>query len=331
MRLVAGVLLGLAPIVFASRTADDLKFQVDKGTRLEKTFENNMSLELDSLSVKFGDEEISPDELGEIGLEIKSERKFVFVDEYRETGPGRPNALVRTFETLTGTEKQTSSGDGETSEETSDETSTLEGKSVLFQWSDEDDAFKKSYAGDGGDDELLEALVEDSDLRAFLPGKSVSDGDQWSVDAKVFNGLLEPGGDVALESEDEDDDSEVDEQLDQNLSGDVRVTYKGSRDSDGVQVAVLFIEAKLETHSEQTTSEDEETTDEKYLLALEVEGELLWATKLGRPLSFSLEGRATVTVDQSSTMSFGGESFSMTQKMTLSGDTSFKGTWTVAE
>src|SRR5688500_13986040 len=90
----------------------ELAFHVAADTRLTKTFTSELEVSLESMSSSHDGEEIPADEMPELELEISTKTKLVFVDHYRKIGPGRPEALARTFEELTSHERQHSAFDG---------------------------------------------------------------------------------------------------------------------------------------------------------------------------------------------------------------------------
>src|SRR5882672_169567 len=192
-------------------TGDELVFKPDAGSQVAKTYGHKLELTMQEMRFKFGDQEIPADQMPEIKVEITDDQKLVFTDTYVTLGAGKPKQLERKFEALgsNGVEKATSE-DGD-QEQKSERESKLEGKTVVFTRAEDDGeceiAFKKDSEGDKA---LLADLVEDTDLRAFLPGKAVADGDTWELDGKLFNLLFSPGGDLHLEAKSGEEDHTVD-------------------------------------------------------------------------------------------------------------------------
>lgn len=334
MRLHPLAVLACLPLVASLPPAQTFAFRAEKGARVEKTFESALELDLDSMKFQVGGEEIPAGEMGELELHIESSSKAVFLDEYREGADGRPTVLARKYVELVNDEKQSTSADGEASEETTEEESDLEGQTVVFTWSEEDGDFKRAYEGDGADEALLEPLIEDCDLREFLPGKDVAEGDTWDLEAKAFDFLTSPGGDLGLEDpdkEDEEDDG-TDEQLSDNLEGTLKATFKGTREEGGVKVGVIALEGELRTHAE-TTEEGEQghSSKSRFEMEFDVEGEILWDLAAGRAHSFTLQGDARVDVDESNRVEFEGQAFEMSQLLHLIGKVSASGSWTKSE
>ena len=332
MRRTNLALFALLPLLASAPAADEVTFHVAKGAVVEKTFAHTLDLELEEMKVSFGDEEISPDDLGGFEMSVETSGELVFVDEYREMGDGRPKLLARKFKNLQYEENQSTTTDGESEDKSSEEESELEGKTVLFAWDDDEDAWKRTYEGDEAAAELLDPLIEDVDLREFLPGKSVSTDDSWDVEAKLFDHVLSPGGDLGMRSEDDDEESEeFERQISENMGGEVKVTFKGLREEDGVRVAVLAVEAQIKSFGEQSKDEDEAQQTRRYELDAGFEGEILWDAAKGRPHSYSLSGTTKVRFVDSSAMDHGGEHFEMSQTILLSGPSKITGAWTSVE
>ena len=110
-------------------------------------------------------------------MAMKTSHTLEVSDRYEAVGEGRPTKLKRSFDKIgTSTHVSVSNpviGDKETDIPA---TSELEGVTVLFSWNDSAGEYDVAFAdGADGDEELLENLTEDLDLRGFLPDKEVSD------------------------------------------------------------------------------------------------------------------------------------------------------------
>ncbi len=82
---------------------------------------------------------------------------------------------------------------------TFEETRELEGKTVLFAWNGEEELCEPKFEDESGYEALLPGLDEDTDLRAFPPGKPVAEGGSWTVSPGAFDAIFYPGGDVKVE------------------------------------------------------------------------------------------------------------------------------------
>lgn len=324
--------MSLLVLAFGSPRDEPLKAQVAAGAKFTKTFEERRELELESARSIVDGEETPSDELDDFEMSIEASKKLVFTDHYREAGEGRPKVLARSFDSLASTRKRSMSFGDQSNEDEDEESSELEGKTVLFTWDGEEERYEPTFVDGGGDEALLERLNEDTDLRAFLPGKSVAEGDSWSVPPEAFDAIFYPGGDVALVSDAESEQaSERSAQLRKNLGGEIKATFKGTREEGGVRLAVVRLVCEITSHAELESSEDSIESQERFVLKLELEGELLWDLAAGHLSSYRLEGDARVDVTHASSGEYEGESFSFEDSMSFAGTTSYECVWTSAD
>lgn len=322
----------IAPAVLATapKLADDLAFKPAADSRVDKTFVHKLDLTLDEMHFKFGEEEVPSGDLGQFDLSIVDESKIEFSDHYVSLAAGRPKVLERKFVALAsgGVEKVKTEDGGD--ERKTDRTSHLEGKTVIFKYGDEggdpEIAFDEKSAGDKA---LLDGLVEDADLRAFLPGRAVADGDTWAIDAKHFNALFSPGGEMHLESSEPEEDSQVNRvELRDNVQGKIKATYKGERDEKGVKVAVIALEFEVNTHADDDDELDEGVTQHsEYAIDLKLEGELLWDNAAGHAHSVDIHGKAKVKIEQLTHSKDDEDGGDFSQTMLLSGDATVTATF----
>ena len=73
-------------------------------------------------------------------------------------------------------------------------------------WDDEEQTYYSEFDGDDADESLLEGLLEDIDLRAFLPTEEVDVDDEWEVDTSTLGPVLLPGGALGFYSQDWDEE-----------------------------------------------------------------------------------------------------------------------------
>jgi len=306
LKLSLGTALALAS--FASGP-DEVRYAPEKGLKVTRTCEASGKFELESESVTVdGEERPVP---GKPSGSLSSEEKFVVSDELVAVGSGRPEKLARTFDELH--QQQTYSEnrfDGEVIEQTQKSTCDLEGKRVVFTWNADDERFDVQAAADQKlDAELLDGLVEDMDLRAFLPDKPVAKGDSWDVEPAAFHAVLWPGGRLPFHDADKDepdaDELVLSAALYASLDGDASVTYAGQREEDGVKVFVLHVKADLSRTGEFVPSGEHATPDAKVKLEFttQAEGDLLWSVEHAHLISLTLEGQAAITEGVSYEMS----------------------------
>ncbi|NOT29497.1 MAG: hypothetical protein HOP15_03505 [Planctomycetes bacterium] len=321
--LVPSVLIALAPLA-----EERIAFGVAAETTLVRTLENEYTMELDSLSLTMNGEDVPADMFGEFEMHIERRENFVVTDMFEAVGEGRPERLRRSFDELGGKEQtRYSSEEGEQSDDT-DYASALEGKSVVFTWNAESEEFEAAFAeGAAGEAELLERLEEDMDLRRFLPAGAVSADESWQVEAGAIVSVLDPGGDMLLADTDgeELDTDEQEALLRANYTGTIEAVYQGTREVDGVNVAVIALEADVRTHADTELGPDEVPEGargtSRIEAAYQLAGELLWDLEHGHALSLELSGEHEFTLRESSEGDFEGESMEQSQTMVFSGST----------
>ena len=314
--------------------AQKFSFRAEKGQKVEKSFESKLALDLDEMSVSIGGEEIPPEELGDVELNMESTTKLVFLDTHEESGSGRPAKFTRKFVELSGKNTETGGGgEEESTSETKEESSELSGKVVRFAWNEEDGKFEASWEGDGGDDDLLGGLVEDTDLRSCLPSGDVSEGDKWELDADAFRAMNDPGGELALKDVDDDEDDEkLGRDLRENLDGKLEATFKGLREVEGGKYAVIVLEGEMTTRAEQAESGSEGHSSTMELeLTFQVEGEILWDAAAGRAHSFELHCATAATMSNASRFEMENQAFEMNQKLSFQGKLDASGAWSLTE
>jgi hypothetical protein len=294
--------------------ADAPRLAVEQGTVLRKVFVTTWDMDLESLSVTFDGEEVQTGD--EISIEQDERQRIEIVDSYRAVKGERVTELVRRFESLESESKtDTTSPEGNELTEQS-KTSGLEGLEVLFRWDAEQAAYVAEFVGDGGDGELLEDLQQDVDLAGFLPDGDVEVDASWTIQVDEVRKLLSPGGDLAFvdeDDEDDDEDGDLEQQFEDNLSGEMTATYRGLRDVDGQQVASIELAGEFETEAERDDGGDGVTGTAT--LSMELAGELLWDMEGGYFHSIHLSGPCAVEFGSK----MGGGQHEFEQIMTFSG------------
>jgi len=302
----------LAPSLLLSDTPS---VAVDAGTKVTKTFENATKLELQSISMEFGDEEqeVPDEQLPEVVLE--DSELIVFTDEYLAVDGGRGTRVARTFDTLEDSSTQTvSMPDGEGGEEVAEGESELTGTTIVFSWDEDEEAYTSAFGEDEeADEDLLEGLEGDADFLFMFPGEEVEIGDSWEVEAKVFTLISSPSGDLKIDSEDEaDDDDDFGEQFEDNLSGEFDVTLESIE--DGVAKVVFEGVVDTEIELERETPEDAPEgleLQQSFEFSFDVSGTLLWNMEEGIAISMELE--ADVEMNTSNIQTMGEQSLKQVQ------------------
>lgn len=334
MRLSPLAVLALVPLCASLPAAQKFSFRAEKGQKVEKSFESKLALDLDEMSVSIGGEEIPPEELGDVEISMESSTKLEFLDTHEEAGSGRPAKFTRKFVELSGKNVESSSGgEGESDSSTKEETSELSGKTVRFAWNEEDGKFETTWEGDGGDDGLLEGLVEDTDLRVCLPAGDVAEGDKWELGADAFRSMSDPGGDLALKEEsDDEDDEKLSRDLRDNMEGKLEATFKGLREVDGGKYAVIALEGEMKTKAEKAESGGEgHSSTMELALTFQVQGEILWDAAAGRAHSFELDCAVAAKMANVSRFEMENQAFEMNQTLSFQGKLGANGSWSLGD
>lgn len=343
--LILGALAVTAPLLVASKpNAIKLTFSPAAGSSLTKTFSNSVEFALDDMTMLMNGEENPM--MPQIEMDMAMESTVSVTDTYDSISRGKPTKLTRTFDEIS-TEMDISmvvDAMGQVQEEnpTGSGSSDLEGETVVFTWDADDDEYVVSFPEDEGDDDLLENLVEDMDLRALLPKDEVSEGDSWDLPLVSLIDILGPGGDLKLDFE--MDGQEVSggpppemmvnfrEMMGDMLEGEATATFAGMTEVDGARLAVIEIEIEIDTAKDMSELIMELMGEElpegmdfnldrvDVEFAYEASGQCLWNVAGGHAHSLSLEGEAVIAMDMEINMDFGGQSMAMEMSMEMSGE-----------
>ena len=139
-------------------------------------------------------------------------------------------------------------------------------------------------------------------LGALLPKDGAKVGDTWKLDGKLFNHLLDTGGDLHFSDGEEkpDEDEDFSTQINENLSGDADVKFEEVREKDGKKLAVITFKGDFKSHAEM--AQKSMHADVK----MEPEGELLWDLELNRMHSFDTKGPITIAMKGDQNLGQGG-------------------------
>jgi len=324
------------PLALALRApADQVAFRVS-GSSLTKSFELKTEMSQDDMSIRMNGNDMSG-MIGDIEMTMVSTQSVVVTDEYADLRDGRPARLVRSYDALSANTHTTttSSGPMPGGEQDLPAKSELTGKKVVFQLGADGEYAVRYPEGVDGDQELLEDLWEDMDMRALLPTKEVSQGDSWDLDLELFKHVLTPGGNLkilpdlsAIEGMPSSMSGGFNDMLG-DLKGKAKATYAGSEEVDGAKVGLIKLEFKVDTARDMTemiremmeqapkmdgmemsvSSADSETS-------IEGEGELRWNLALGHLHSLEINGTIAMTSDVEVAVSVSGQE--MTQEISTS-------------
>lgn len=335
MRLIpscaALLLLAAAPV----SDPQELTFKVERGQKVEKSFEHKTTTRMVERSLSFNGEEMDLEEDG-FELEIHQTYELRFLDEYRGVGALRPTSLAREFVQLGARSVTEMSFGGEAHEETTEEESQLEGRTVVFTWDEDGEKYTTRYDGERrGDPVLLEELEADTDLLGFLPGKPVAEGASWKLDAGQLLRLMDPGGELHLRAEQEGEeephlDNERHRQFLDNHSGEVEATFAGLRKEGELSLAVIELKGKVESHATlNKEDEDGDPVEDRYVLRTTHDGQILWDLRAGRPHALRLEIEVTLENVETTTWydEDEGEEMELVMKMRFEGTRIVTGSW----
>jgi len=321
---------------------DSVSFAPEESTTITKTFRMSGSFSLDDMSMLMNG--MDPGMMPAMEMDMTIEQTVRVTDVYEAMRAAMPEKLTRTFEEI-GTEMEFEiSIDmmGETNDQSADGSgsSELEGLTVVFVWDEDAEEYDKSFEDGEGDEDLLEGLLEDMDLRVLLPEDDVAEGDTWEIELSRLPDLFAPGGDFSLDIEMDGETmpggpdpammSNFREMLGDLLEGDATATYKGSRDEDGVRVGVIDFEIDIDTARDMSDLLSEMMDQmpegvEMELQQVDIEftfagsGTLLWNLAAGHLHSFQMDGEAAITIDMGMTMDMAGEEMTMEMSMSMSG------------
>jgi hypothetical protein len=260
---------------------------------------------------------------GEITLDDTT--RIVISDEYKKVGKGKPLVLHRTYEKLSGNSAQSFKSGGEGDEVAKEQASELTGKTVEFAWNEEDEEYELSFVDEEGDEDLLQHVDEDMDLRAFLPEADAKEGSTWTVHGKAGRILLFPGGDLKLEDteteEGEPDQSELDLELIENVETRIDATFKSMREEDGKKLAVIALEGEVTTKGGM---DSEEAGKIDVSVSGRVTGEILWDVTARHVHSANVSVEQSVSYSRSHQFDMGGEMRTLLEKLELSGTSKFE-------
>ncbi len=304
---------------------DTLTWRVAKGTTLLRSLESKGRLELQSVSLKIDGNDQDTGPMVELAIAQQSSCEYHDVLEAVESS--RPQKLLRHFTKLSATRVQSVKlPEQEEREEKAEETSDLEGKSVVFVR--DDSTWIAKWAGDEkADDALLECLTAEVEFSAFLPGKAVEADEAWDLEAANFLNFMRPLGSLSWTTKGEDSSlgRQHDVRLDKSIEGKGTATYRGTREEHGVKVAVIAASAELTQHySEEADGGKSGPIKTIIRMSHKLEGEILWDTVGGFARSASLFGTSEVAQTEQGSIEKPDGKHEAEQVFSFAGKISFK-------
>ncbi len=339
---LALTLLTLPCLATPLTPADSITFSPKAGTVLQRIWTISNQASLDDLQVSVGG---SPQPMpGEMEMSQTMESEIHVTDTFVEMRAGAPKVLKRTFDKLSGagTVSMTMPQVGDHSTDMSAE-SKLQGKTVKFTWDEEDGAYDAAFADGEGDRDLLEKLVEDMDLREFLPRGEVSTGSTWNPSPNALRGLIAPGGGLALVPKAEgggmgsmgmggmDRAGDLAGMLNDEFRGKVEAEYLGRREVAGASYGEIKVTFAISTTADLTdeVAGMSETMPEG-MGSMEVdhldiefswkgEATILWNVEAGHAVSAEAHGEQSMRIDSGMKMSMGSQTMNIETSMEMSG------------
>jgi hypothetical protein len=343
-------LLTLPCLLAFSSLPDEPAFSPDADSELSKTFVSKYEFVLDDFSAIVDGQDVGG-MLGSLQFTGSGEQSVRVLDRYGASEDGKPLDLKRTFEALAASFHFDISHPGGSQSDDVSSSSELEGQTVHFRWNEEQGDYDAEFEGGRADeDELLEGLQEDMDLRFLLPQGPVSPGATWEVDLRKLMHMATPGGDLSFEPQDADmpeDAPQLDQleelvterlgsQLDELLDGKCECVYVGAQDVDGRQIGEIGVkievgvsadlaELLVEVIASLASEFGEEAPPIDFQAAeltidYEGEGTLSWDLAAGRLHAFQVAGDMNVAFDVSVSAEAEGESHSAEVSVEASGN-----------
>lgn len=325
--------------------ADSIAFAPSEGASVTKTFTSVMEFSMDEMDMLMNGQENPM--MPSMEMDMVMTQSVTVSDTYGAMEGRRPKQVTRTFDAVANDIEMDMTVDamGQVDEQSATGTggSPLEGASVTFTWDADAGEYTKAFAeGTEGEAEHLEGLVEDMDLRGLLPSGEVSEGDEWDIPLRGLVDILAPGGNLLVEVEmdgqasagggpDPAMFSNVRDMLGDLLEGSATGKYVGSRDVDGVKLAVIELDIEIDTANDMSEFFEEMMADQipaeidmsldrvDVEFALESSGELLWNMSGGHVHSMTLEGESAVSMEMEMGMNAGGQAMNMEMSMEMSG------------
>lgn len=325
---------------------ETIRFAPEAGATLVKVFTTEGEMSVTDSEILVGDQEGA-----EVDLEVTWTRGLEVSDRYAAVEGGRPSKFTRTYasldhdvefdlEVLVEGQSEVDEAGGTRG------ASPLASEAVVFAWDAESGTYRKSFAEEGSDLELLDGLVEDLDLRFLLPSDAVSVGDTWEVRGDELLGLISPGGDVGLQIPsglgawepvaagiEPAFYSDLQAVLAPGGENELTATFSEVRESDGSRIAVIDLEldlaggddlidlmqSRLAAIGDQLPGELDVSLAE-VTFEIDGDGQLLWDLAGNHLAGLELDLDVTIEVDRAVDVDTGAEALEVTTQVTFEGE-----------
>lgn len=283
----------LAPLLVAVpfHGPQAIRYAPAADTTLTRVFQLVTELDMEGMRTVMNGQEIPAEYLPEMEIHVLSASTFAVTDRIVQVADGRPLELRRTFDSVASQTSEELSLQGEDTNSMETASSPYEGREIRFTWNEDDEEYEAVFADD---DEVIDGLWEDMDLRGFLPEEEVEEDDTWELAPDVFAALLSPGGDLALQWE--GDDLQGGDHADDELTGKVEARFAGIQD-DGL--ALIEITGEVETQSKEAGDLEhipvaDGTATITSSTTFELDGRLYWKLEAGHLDSLELDAKMKV-------------------------------------
>jgi hypothetical protein len=286
--MIRPLALLLAPALVAAShgSPQAIRYAPAADTALRRVVQLSTELDLEDMQTVMNGQEIPQEYMPEIEITVMRASTLVVTDRIVEAAGGRPLLLERTFDSIASeaTEEVTLDGDPNVRQGTA--SSPLEGRGIRFTWNENGEEYE---AASTDDEKPIEGLLEDMDLRAFLPDEEVEVGDTWKLEAAVLAELLRPGGDLDLEWE--GDELRGTNREGAVVSGQITARFASIQD-DGL--ALIEVTGEVETHDEWAGDLEhipivDGTATTTSTTTFVLDGRLFWNVEAGHLDSLELE------------------------------------------
>ena len=229
--------------LLAAPIAENLVIKDTVGSSLRRSFDVEVSRNLDSVTQTVNGEERS----GDVEESSTNSFRVVVVDHVDEVDGDRAKLFTRSFETIEGHVARSSNIRGRSNESEFDLISDIIGQKVQFRM--EDGEWVAEAPDESGVDAVyLPGFVASLDFAEMVPPDEVAVGDTWDVSLDLIQVLTRPGGELGLHPEQQDDFSPDDILPEPERSGTITATYKGpSDDDDSLGIVELSVDVESTT------------------------------------------------------------------------------------
>ncbi len=307
---------------------EELKLAPAEGLTLVKTFEVTYESETENSS-----------ERGSTSSSSEGERFLTVTDAYESVSDERITKLTRTFDRIESSSENAFEFGGNQQEMSNTGSSDVEDATVVFEWDEDDEEYVAE--SEDVDDDVLDELPFDLDFTALLPDDEVEEDDEWEIDGETFKTMLSPWEGIPWTYDQSDGESFSDDgdqpepEIEETVDGEVVVTFAGTRDEDGVTVAIITLEGEIQTDRTIDASREFEqgssTSHQEVSETRTIEGEALWNLDAGHLHSIEIRYETDATGTMESSFQFGDREFNNESDMEQSGSTKFTASFRVAE